>query len=113
MDKKPHERNEVRLGLPSKGRMATDTLDLLKVMYLHTNSIVQLISGVKILDEEFVSKDFADLFLFVFWGRWGLCCKGLSIGSEASESTAICCRNSSGSSIYLDRKCTALIDWDV
>ncbi|CAA0833603.1 ATP phosphoribosyltransferase 1- chloroplastic [Striga hermonthica] len=30
IDKKPSERNEVRLGLPSKGRMATDTLDLLK-----------------------------------------------------------------------------------
>ncbi|KAK6143763.1 hypothetical protein DH2020_024111 [Rehmannia glutinosa] len=30
VDKKPSERNEVRLGLPSKGRMATDTLDLLK-----------------------------------------------------------------------------------
>lgn len=26
------ERNEIRLGLPSKGRMATDTLDLLKVV---------------------------------------------------------------------------------
>lgn len=81
VDKKPYERNEVRLGLPSKGRMATDTLDLLKVMYIHTNSsrskkkiyihtnsIVQLISGVKILDEEFVSQDFADLFFFVFGG---------------------------------------------
>lgn len=43
VDKKPHERSEVRLGLPSKGRMATDTLDLLKVMYAHTNSIVQQI----------------------------------------------------------------------
>ncbi|XP_051146513.1 ATP phosphoribosyltransferase 2, chloroplastic-like [Andrographis paniculata] len=30
VDNKPWERNEVRLGLPSKGRMATDTLDLLK-----------------------------------------------------------------------------------
>ncbi|KAL3635240.1 ATP phosphoribosyltransferase 2, chloroplastic [Castilleja foliolosa] len=30
VDKRPSERNEVRLGLPSKGRMATDTLDLLK-----------------------------------------------------------------------------------
>ncbi|KAL6560693.1 ATP phosphoribosyltransferase 2, chloroplastic [Orobanche gracilis] len=29
-DKKHSDRNEVRLGLPSKGRMATDTLDLLK-----------------------------------------------------------------------------------
>ncbi|KAI7743251.1 hypothetical protein M8C21_015900 [Ambrosia artemisiifolia] len=26
----PTERNEIRLGLPSKGRMASDTLDLLK-----------------------------------------------------------------------------------
>lgn len=31
VEKKGSERNEVRLGLPSKGRMATDTLDLLKV----------------------------------------------------------------------------------
>ncbi|KAK6121341.1 hypothetical protein DH2020_044913 [Rehmannia glutinosa] len=34
VDKKPSERNEVRLGLPSKGRMATDTLDLLKISNL-------------------------------------------------------------------------------
>lgn len=32
VEKMPSERNEVRLGLPSKGRMATDTLDLLKVI---------------------------------------------------------------------------------
>ncbi|KAK4476834.1 hypothetical protein RD792_015994 [Penstemon davidsonii] len=30
VDNQASERNEVRLGLPSKGRMATDTLDLLK-----------------------------------------------------------------------------------
>ncbi|XP_042046185.1 ATP phosphoribosyltransferase 2, chloroplastic-like [Salvia splendens] len=30
LEKRSHDRNEVRLGLPSKGRMATDTLDLLK-----------------------------------------------------------------------------------
>ncbi|KAA8545482.1 hypothetical protein F0562_020266 [Nyssa sinensis] len=30
LDKKAAERNEIRLGLPSKGRMASDTLDLLK-----------------------------------------------------------------------------------
>jgi hypothetical protein len=28
------ERNEIRIGLPSKGRMAADTLDLLKVLVL-------------------------------------------------------------------------------
>lgn len=32
VDKSPSERNEVLLGLPSKGRMATDTLELLKVI---------------------------------------------------------------------------------
>ena len=31
VEKKVFERNEIRLGLPSKGRMASDTLDLLKV----------------------------------------------------------------------------------
>lgn len=30
-DNRVLERREIRLGLPSKGRMATDTLDLLKV----------------------------------------------------------------------------------
>lgn len=30
VEKKSSDRNEIRLGLPSKGRMATDTLDLLK-----------------------------------------------------------------------------------
>lgn len=31
-ERRSSERNEIRLGLPSKGRMATDTLDLLKVV---------------------------------------------------------------------------------
>jgi ATP phosphoribosyltransferase len=31
LDGKVPERSEIRLGLPSKGRMASDTLDLLKV----------------------------------------------------------------------------------
>ncbi|XP_073120740.1 ATP phosphoribosyltransferase 2, chloroplastic-like isoform X2 [Henckelia pumila] len=34
-----HERNEVRLGLPSKGRMATDTLDLLKDCQLSVRQV--------------------------------------------------------------------------
>ena len=34
VDVKSTERNEIRLGLPSKGRMASDTLDLLKVYFL-------------------------------------------------------------------------------
>lgn len=34
-EERTSERNQIRLGLPSKGRMATDTLDLLKV-YTHT-----------------------------------------------------------------------------
>ncbi|KAL0365019.1 UNVERIFIED_CONTAM: ATP phosphoribosyltransferase 2, chloroplastic [Sesamum angustifolium] len=39
VDKKPLERNEVRLGLPSKGRMATDTLDLLKDCQLSVRQV--------------------------------------------------------------------------
>ncbi|KAL2536982.1 ATP phosphoribosyltransferase 2 [Forsythia ovata] len=35
----PTERNEVRLGLPSKGRMATDTLDLLKDCQLSVKQV--------------------------------------------------------------------------
>ncbi|KAL2511838.1 ATP phosphoribosyltransferase 2 [Abeliophyllum distichum] len=35
----PSERNEVRLGLPSKGRMATDTLDLLKDCQLSVKQV--------------------------------------------------------------------------
>ncbi|XP_057465004.1 ATP phosphoribosyltransferase 2, chloroplastic-like isoform X2 [Actinidia eriantha] len=34
VEKKVAERNEIRLGLPSKGRMASDTLDLLKLSNL-------------------------------------------------------------------------------
>ncbi|KAL3625652.1 ATP phosphoribosyltransferase 2, chloroplastic [Castilleja foliolosa] len=39
VDKKPYERNGVRLGLPSKGRMATDTLDLLKDCQLSVKQV--------------------------------------------------------------------------
>ncbi|KAK4491258.1 hypothetical protein RD792_001994 [Penstemon davidsonii] len=39
VDKKPYERTEVRLGLPSKGRMATDTLDLLKDCQLSVRQV--------------------------------------------------------------------------
>ncbi|KAI3448342.1 hypothetical protein Pfo_005007 [Paulownia fortunei] len=39
VDKKTSERNEVRLGLPSKGRMATDTLDLLKDCQLSVRQV--------------------------------------------------------------------------
>ncbi|KAL7157342.1 hypothetical protein ABFS83_02G071800 [Erythranthe nasuta] len=39
VDKRPSERAEVRLGLPSKGRMATDTLDLLKDCQLSVRQI--------------------------------------------------------------------------
>ncbi|EYU26952.1 hypothetical protein ABFS82_14G089200 [Erythranthe guttata] len=39
VDKKPSERNQVRLGLPSKGRMATDTLDLLKDCQLSVRQV--------------------------------------------------------------------------
>jgi hypothetical protein len=33
-DSRALERREIRIGLPSKGRMAADTLDLLKVLVL-------------------------------------------------------------------------------
>jgi len=33
-DSRVLERSEIRIGLPSKGRMAADTLDLLKVLVL-------------------------------------------------------------------------------
>ncbi|KAL8061200.1 hypothetical protein ABFX02_02G072300 [Erythranthe guttata] len=39
VDLRPSERAEVRLGLPSKGRMATDTLDLLKDCQLSVRQI--------------------------------------------------------------------------
>ncbi|CAA3007495.1 ATP phosphoribosyltransferase 2, chloroplastic-like [Olea europaea subsp. europaea] len=39
VEKMPSERNEVRLGLPSKGRMATDTLDLLKDCQLSVKQV--------------------------------------------------------------------------
>lgn len=39
VERKPYERNEVRLGLPSKGRMATDTLDLLKDCQLSVRQV--------------------------------------------------------------------------
>ncbi|XP_073029097.1 ATP phosphoribosyltransferase 2, chloroplastic-like [Primulina eburnea] len=39
VDKQSYERNEVRLGLPSKGRMATDTLDLLKDCQLSVRQV--------------------------------------------------------------------------
>ncbi|KAL7119611.1 hypothetical protein ACP275_02G073500 [Erythranthe tilingii] len=39
VDNRPSERAEVRLGLPSKGRMATDTLDLLKDCQLSVRQI--------------------------------------------------------------------------
>ncbi|XP_047979658.1 ATP phosphoribosyltransferase 2, chloroplastic-like [Salvia hispanica] len=39
LEKRSHDRNEVRLGLPSKGRMATDTLDLLKDCQLSVRQV--------------------------------------------------------------------------
>ncbi|XP_022895670.1 ATP phosphoribosyltransferase 2, chloroplastic-like [Olea europaea var. sylvestris] len=39
VDNRPSERNEVRLGLPSKGRMATDTLELLKDCQLSVRQV--------------------------------------------------------------------------
>ncbi|KAJ8572755.1 hypothetical protein K7X08_009266 [Anisodus acutangulus] len=39
VEKTPSDRNEVRLGLPSKGRMAADTLDLLKDCQLSVRQV--------------------------------------------------------------------------
>ncbi|KAL3515694.1 hypothetical protein ACH5RR_022596 [Cinchona calisaya] len=38
-EKRPQERNEIRLGLPSKGRMAADTIDLLKDCQLSVKQV--------------------------------------------------------------------------
>lgn len=101
VERKPSERNEVRLGLPSKGRMATDTLDLLKVMCVsvHTEILVLCDScayrrfySFRILIRFFFFLIDFLIYLFVcFVGG-----EGLSIVSEAGQSTAVCCRNSSG-----------------
>ncbi|KAJ8572627.1 hypothetical protein K7X08_009138 [Anisodus acutangulus] len=39
VEKRPSDRNEVHLGLPSKGRMAADTLDLLKDCQLSVRQV--------------------------------------------------------------------------
>lgn len=39
VDQKPIDRNEIRLGLPSKGRMASDTLELLKDCQLSVRQV--------------------------------------------------------------------------
>lgn len=85
VERKPYERNDVRLGLPSKGRMATDTLDLLKVMCVsvHTprNTCVVwfmcdfIALGFWLVFFIYIS---SSIFLFVFVGG-----EGLSIVSEA------------------------------
>lgn len=56
VDQKPSERNEVRLGLPSKGRMATDTLDLLKVCNLYDH-VRTLYISILFLTRLFYVKD--------------------------------------------------------
>lgn len=74
------ERAEIRFGLPSKGRMASDTLDLLKVFNFCSNLF--------------------SFFLYPWFcnvnSEFGVWFSGLSVVGEASESTAIRCSNSSG-----------------
>ncbi|KAL0430385.1 UNVERIFIED_CONTAM: ATP phosphoribosyltransferase 1, chloroplastic [Sesamum radiatum] len=52
MNKKPLERNEVRLGLPSKDRMSTDTLDLLKDCQLSVRQVIDGSMWQKVLRQE-------------------------------------------------------------
>lgn len=75
------ERNEIRFGLPSKGRMATDTLELLKVHYSASFLFCLLFFFF-----HFSSKRF-QLFNFFFSGM-----PGLSIISKTSQSAAVCCK---------------------
>lgn len=62
VETKSVERNEIRLGLPSKGRMSADTLDLLKVLFIHS------------FTEVWFDFDFDFVFVFVrivncLWGK--------------------------------------------
>ena len=79
LDARVPERTEIRFGLPSKGRMASDTLDLLKVRIVFFFFFLRKFHCIEISYN----------FCFV-------CVKGLSIVCEASESTTIRCANSSG-----------------
>lgn len=73
------ERTEIRLGLPSKGRMADDTLALLKVTSFSNHQLFRISMYV----------EFSDVVH---------CCifEGLPIVRQAGQSTAVCGANSSG-----------------
>lgn len=77
-DGRVSERSEIRFGLPSKGRMATDTLELLKVHYSASLLFCFFF--------HFYSKCFR-LFTFFFLGM-----PGLSIIRKTSQSAAVCCK---------------------
>jgi len=90
-DARVPQRSEIRLGLPSKGRMASDTIDLLKVSLYLSRSLSLSVSL------SLTHTRAPDVWFFVFlilWLRvWFL---GLSIVCQASESSAIRCANTSG-----------------
>lgn len=64
VERKPSERNEVRLGLPSKGRMATDTLDLLKVMCVSVHTEKYLCCVIHVHTADFIALGFWLGFFF-------------------------------------------------
>ena len=82
LDGRLSERTEIRFGLPSKGRMASDTLDLLKVL----SSVSFLFCFCHF------SCEFFSLFDSVILS--GL--PGLSIVCKTSQSSAVCCKDSAG-----------------
>ncbi|RVW70927.1 ATP phosphoribosyltransferase 1, chloroplastic [Vitis vinifera] len=88
-ERRSSERNEIRLGLPSKGRMATDTLDLLKVVSFP----LALFGCRKVMENLGIGS------MRTGGDRRSVIEKGLSTFSQAGESSTICCRNSTGPSI--------------
>lgn len=69
------KRNNIRLGLPSKGRMATDTLELLKVPHSLSFHPLFFFFTNYIINMRIIS------FILLFF--WPVVCIGLSIISEA------------------------------
>lgn len=79
------ERTEIRFGLPSKGRMASDTLDLLKVH--SSESFYSVFATFPVNSSRFLT-----LYLFIYYSG----VPGLSIVCQTSQSSAICCKYSTG-----------------
>ena len=82
------ERTKVRFGLPSKGCMYTNTLQLLKVHIVLFFFFFFLFLSVW-FPRKWHSIEISSNFCFV-------CVKGLSVACESRESTTVQCANSSG-----------------